>query len=75
MPHISIKCYPKHLGDAQLARFSEELTALVCRHLSASDGDVSVDYREIPAEEWKTVYDNDIRPRMDRLLKKPGYSM
>lgn len=75
MPHISIKCYPKHLSKEQFTRFTEELTTLVEKHLSASEGDISVDYREIPAEKWKDVYDNDIKPRMEQLLKKPGYEM
>lgn len=75
MPHISIKCYPKHLNADQLARLAEEMTAVAKRHLSASDSDISIDYREIPAEEWKCVYDHDIKPRMESLLKKPGYEM
>lgn len=75
MPHVNIKCYPKHLSKQQLSDFSNELTALIKKHLSANDGDISVDYNEIQPEEWKKVYDEDIKPRMNNLLKKPGYEM
>lgn len=75
MPHINIQCYPKHLSSQQLSDFSKELTDLIKKHLSAGDGDISIDYKEINPEEWKTVYDESIKPRMNHLLKKPGYEM
>ncbi len=76
MPHIDIKCYPKHLTEQELQTFVEELTALAVNHLHAQPSDVSINYTEIPAQEWKAaVYDKEILPNLPHLAKKPGYSM
>lgn len=75
MPHVNIQCYPKHLNKQQLSDFSKELTDLIKKHLSANDEDISIDYTEIQPEEWKTIYIEAIKPRMNDLLKKPGYKM
>jgi 4-oxalocrotonate tautomerase len=76
MPHIDIKCYPKHLSPTEMSALSAALVEVAVRHLKASSADVSILYTEIPAEEWKvTVWDSEILPEMDRLLKRPGYKM
>ena len=76
MPHISVKCYPKNLSEEELADYVRELAAVTSRHLKADDGYISVDYAEVPADEWKEkVYDPEIKARLDRLAKKPGYEM
>jgi 4-oxalocrotonate tautomerase len=76
MPHIDIKCYPKHLTPEQFKSFINELTALAVKDLKAQPSDVSINYTEIPAEDWKSeVYDKEIAPNMDYLAKKPGYTM
>ena len=76
MPHISVKCYPKNLAPAELDAYVKELAAVTSKHLKADDSFISVDYAEIPAEEWKAkVYDPEIKARIDSLAKKPGYEM
>jgi 4-oxalocrotonate tautomerase len=76
MPHIDIKCYPKHLTPAEFSAFIQELTQLVEKHLHAGFGDVSINYTEIDASEWKRkVWDEEILPQMAHLAKKPGYKM
>jgi 4-oxalocrotonate tautomerase len=76
MPHIDIKCYPKHLSKEELHAFVEEITALAVHYLHAQPSDVSINYTEIPAEKWKSdVYDKEILPNLSHMVKKPGYSM
>jgi 4-oxalocrotonate tautomerase len=76
MPHIDIKCYPKHLTDKEFNDFVHDLTTLAEKFLHANEGDVSINYTEIPAEQWReAVWDKEIAPNLDRLAKKPGYKM
>lgn len=76
MPHIHIKCYPKHLSEKEMKAFVTELTQLAEKHLKASEDYVSINYTEIPAEKWKEeVFDKEIRPYHGRLAKEPGYEM
>ena len=76
MPHINVKCYPKHLSEKQMSDFVSELTQVIEKHLSATDESISISYEEIPAEQWKDqVFDKEIIPNMGTLAKKPGYDM
>lgn len=76
MPHINIKCYPKHLTENEMKSFITELTQLAEKHLKVSENYVSISYTEIPAEQWKEeVYDKEIRPNLGTLAKEPGYDM
>jgi 4-oxalocrotonate tautomerase len=76
MPHIDIKCYPKHLSDQQFESFIKEMTALMQKHLHVAESDLSINYTEIPDGAWKAdVWDKEIAPNMDHLAKKPGYQM
>jgi 4-oxalocrotonate tautomerase len=76
MPHIDIKCYPKHLTTTEFSTFIKELTTLLEKHLHANESDISINYTEIPASDWKSqVWDKEIHPQMEHLAKKPGYMM
>ncbi|MGE4332078.1 MAG: tautomerase PptA [Macellibacteroides sp.] len=76
MPHINIKCYPKHLSEQEFKNFITDLTELAEKHLNAGEGDISINYTEVPAENWKVeVYDKDIKPNLNHLAKKPGYEI
>ncbi len=76
MPHIDIKCYPKHLTTEQFNQFTAELVELAKKHLHAADSDVSIRYTEIPADQWKAqVWDKEIAPHLNALAKRPGYDM
>lgn len=75
MPHLSVKCCPKHLNDAQMQEFVGELTELLIRHLGVTEENISIDYTEVQPDDWQQLYDQEIKPRLDVLVKKPGYQM
>ncbi len=76
MPHIDIKCYPKHLTENEMKAFITELTQVAGKHLKSGDEYISISYKEIPAEQWKDeVFDKEIRPNIGKLAKDPGYHM
>jgi 4-oxalocrotonate tautomerase len=76
MPHIDIKCYPKHLSKEQFEEFISELTSLATTRLNAQPSDVSINYTEIEPDAWKSqVYDTEIKPNIAHLAKKPGYTL
>lgn len=76
MPHINVKCYPKHLSEQQMKDFIADLTSLTQKHLNATDESISISYEEIPAEQWKDkVFDKEIKPNKGKLAKEPGYDM
>ena len=76
MPHINVKCYPKHLSEQQMKDFISDLTNVTQKHLNASEDSISISYEEIPAEQWKNeVFDKEIKPNIGKLAKDPGYDM
>ena len=76
MPHINIKCYPKHLTAGEMKDFVQDLTQLVGKHLKSTEDSISISYNEIPAEKWKEeVFDKEIRPYVGKLAKDPNYDM
>ena len=75
MPHIDVKCQPKHLSEQEFADFVNDLNRLEQAHLKAADEYISIAYTEIEPEAWKTVYDAEIKPNLNQLAKKPGYEM
>jgi 4-oxalocrotonate tautomerase len=76
MPHIDIKCYPKHLSNEQFKSFIDQLVKLAESNLHASEGDISINYTEIEPNQWREkVWDKEIKPNMAHLAKKPGYEM
>lgn len=36
---------------------------------------ITIAYTEIPADEWKKVWDKEIEPNVESLLRKPEYEM
>lgn len=75
MPHVDIKCFPRDLNDDQKSALASEITEVIVRHLKSKERSVSVALTEVPEEEWQGVWDTEIAPQMDALIKKPGYSM
>lgn len=75
MPHIDIKCFPRELNDDEKTALATDITAVIVRHLQSKESSVSVALNEIQPAEWKAVWDAEIAPQMDTLIKKPGYSM
>ena len=75
MPHIDIKYFPRELNDQQKAELAAEITDVIIRHLNSKESSISIALQQIPPELWKSVWDAEIVPRMETLIKKPGYSM
>ncbi|MEK0045714.1 tautomerase PptA [Escherichia albertii] len=75
MPHIDIKCFLRELNDQQKAELAAEITDVIIRHLNSKESSISIALQQIPPELWKSVWDAEIAPRMETLIKKPGYSM
>ena len=75
MPHVDIKCFPRSLTNEQKTARAADITEVIIRHLQSKDSSVSVALNEIEPEAWQGVWDAEIAPQMDTLIKKPGYSM
>ena len=49
---------------------------MIIRHFNSKDSSVSVALNQVNQEDWKAqVWDTEIGPKLDELIKKPGYSM
>lgn len=76
MPHVDIKCYPRELSEAQKQAIADDIAQTLMRHLPGStERTISVALNMVQPEEWKSqVWDKEIAPQLDSLIKKPGYS-
>jgi 4-oxalocrotonate tautomerase len=75
MPHVSVKLWPGR-SEEEKKRLAAAITEDVVRIIRCGEESVSVAIEEISAADWKKkVYDPEISGKMDRLYKKPGYSM
>lgn len=73
MPHITIKLYPDRTRE-QKQELSDKVTKAVMDVTGCRDEAVSVDIVDVKPEDWtEKVYNPEILPRMDQLIKKPGY--
>ncbi|WP_320407390.1 tautomerase PptA [Klebsiella variicola] len=72
---MDIKCFPRDLNDEQKAALAADITEVVIRHLNSKERSVSVALNEINESDWQQVWDSEIAPQMEQLIKKPGYSM
>ncbi|WP_270502381.1 tautomerase PptA [Kluyvera ascorbata] len=75
MPHVDIKCFPRDLNDEQKTALAADITEVLIRHLNSKEGAVSVALNQVQESDWQQVWDTEIAPHMDELIKKPGYSM
>lgn len=76
MPHVDIKCFPRDLNDEQKTALAADIADVIIRHLNSKDSSISVALTEIDPDAWKSeVWDTEIGPQMDTLIKKPGYQM
>ncbi|MDU2941472.1 MAG: tautomerase PptA [Enterobacteriaceae bacterium] len=75
MPHIDIKCFPRDLNDEQKSALAADITEVIVRHLQSKEQSISVALNQVEPEKWQQVWDSEIAPHMDELIKKPGYSM
>ena len=75
MPHVDIKCFPRELSDEQKTALAADITEVLIRHLNTKDRAVSVALNQVQESDWQQVWDSEIAPQMEQLIKKPGYSM
>lgn len=75
MPHVVISCFKADIPAPNLERIQQQITDLLQQELACSPGAVSVDLKLVEPDSWKdSVYHAAIAPRMDALIRKPGYS-
>ncbi|HEX4502542.1 MAG TPA: tautomerase PptA [Scandinavium sp.] len=76
MPHVDIKCFPRDLNDEQKTALAADIAAAITRHLGSKDGAISVALNQVAETDWKSqVWDTEIAPQLETLIKKPGYSL
>ena len=76
MPHFKIWHFHPELTDDQRQRLAAALETVAVDILGTSPSAVSVDEIGVPEDAWKAdVFDVEILPRREDLVRKPGYSM
>ena len=75
MPHIDIKFFPRELDEQQKAALAADITDVIIRHLNSKDSSISIALQQIQPESWQAIWDAEIEPQMEALIKNPGYSM
>jgi len=76
MPHIEIKCFPRDLTEEQKQALATEVCDVLKKHFGSKDESLSVALQMVEQEKWKSeVWDTQIAPQMEQLLKKPGYQL
>ena len=73
MPHLTIKHFPRNVGDQQRKELTEELTALVVRHFEVPEGAVSIALEQVDQSSWNdAVIVPEIIGRQHLLIKAPS---
>lgn len=73
MPHVIVKLWPGK-SERQKTRLAEAITRSVTEILHYGEESVSVAMEEITPQDWvEKVYKPDVKSKLDRLYKKPGY--
>lgn len=76
MPHVDIKCFPRDMNEEEKKALATDIAEVISRHLGSKDRAISIALQEINDTDWKTeVWDVEIAPHLEELIKKPGYSM
>lgn len=75
MPHVKIKCI-EGKTEEQKREAAQKIAEAIAETFGCGTSAVSVAVEDIHREDWKTaVWDTEISPEMDKLYKKPGYSL
>ncbi len=75
MPHVIVKLWPGK-SKQQKTRLAEEITRDVMDILNYGEESVSVALEEVEPQDWaEKVYKPDIVNSLEKLYKKPGYTM
>ena len=73
MPHINVKMYPG-CSEEQKNKIAQEITKTIMTIAQKPEAAISVAIEEVAENDWMNlVYDQEIRPNMETLYKKPGY--
>lgn len=73
MPHVTVKMYPGN-SDIQKSKLAEEITKVVMSITNKPEAAISIAIEEVEESVWmEEVYDKEIKPKMEKLYKKPGY--
>lgn len=76
MPHINIQCYPKNLSEQELKTFADELTTFISEKLNTPSDYITINYNELNEADFKKeVWDKQIVPNQDNLLRPPHYKL
>ncbi|MDU5334658.1 tautomerase family protein [Enterococcus sp.] len=59
MPHLSVKLYPGRTEEVK-QDFAQKLQDFVVKELGCKPNVVSVSFKEIDADKWKDVIDDEI---------------
>lgn len=75
MPHIDLKISSDitEIVKQKLAKqFEQDLVEIAGK----DPGQISISIEEVDPKDWKKqVYDREIKPKLDRLYKKPEYKL
>lgn len=75
MPHVVISCFKANISQQSLDTIQQKIARTLQQELACNPEAISVDLKMVDPEHWKDdVYLTDIQPRMDALIRKPGYS-
>lgn len=75
MPHVIVKLWPGK-SEQQKKQLAEAITKDVMNILHYGEESVSVAMEEVKSQDWaEQVYRPEILRTLDKLYKKPGYTM
>lgn len=75
MPHVVVKLWPG-ASEEQKARLAEQITKDLKDIMGKPEEWTSVAIEEVNQDDWKEqVYKPEIKTKLDKLYKKPGYEM
>ena len=75
MPHVIVKLWPGK-SEQEKVRLAEEVVKDVTKVLNYGEESVSVAIEEVEPQDWaEKVYQPDIVNDLEKLYKKPGYTM
>jgi 4-oxalocrotonate tautomerase len=75
MPHVIVKLWPGRSEEIK-QKLADQISKNISEILNKGEESVSIAIEEINQEDWaKQVYEPEIKANLDKLYKKPGYTM
>lgn len=75
MPHVVVKLWPGRSEEVK-QQIADRISKDISEIINKSEDSVSVAIEEINRDDWaEKVYNVEIKPNLDKLYKKPGYTM